>query len=192
MLLLFPCPGIIPVPSCRPSCQTSCYAPPSSGCATAASSHLSTAPTTAPMPSCGVDSIPSPSGSSCRTRSSPSAASRPARQQTPHLAVRDAAPTPRQAPRRSRRYQAGLVFRPASFFTFPFSGAAKQRSRKRFSGHRLAFCMPWTGGTIPVSLAAVPAQSAATASEIRPLTSPPAGRRQSLGGALWRPGNNPG
>jgi hypothetical protein len=32
MLLLFPCPGTIPVPSCWPSCQTSCCVPPSSGC----------------------------------------------------------------------------------------------------------------------------------------------------------------
>jgi hypothetical protein len=50
MLLLFPCPGTIPVPSCKPSCQMSCCAPPSSGCVAASLSRLSTAPTTAPTP----------------------------------------------------------------------------------------------------------------------------------------------
>jgi hypothetical protein len=37
--------------------------------------------------------------------------------------------------------------------------------------------MPWTGGTIPVSTAAVSAPSAVTATEIGPLTSLPAGQR---------------
>jgi hypothetical protein len=91
MLLLFPCPGTIPVPSRWPSCQVSCCAPPSSGCFAVASSRLSTPHTTAPTPSCGGDPAPSPSGSGRGTKSSPSAASRPARKRTPHLAVRDAA-----------------------------------------------------------------------------------------------------
>ncbi len=43
MLLLFPCPGTFPAPSC----QKSCCMPLSSGCAAAASSCLSTTPTTA-------------------------------------------------------------------------------------------------------------------------------------------------
>jgi hypothetical protein len=42
---------------------------------------------------------------------------------------------------------------------------------------RTSFCMPWTGGVIPASTAAVPALSAVTTSEIGLLTSPPAGRR---------------
>jgi hypothetical protein len=87
---------------------------------------------------------------------------------------------------------AGLIFRPAGFFSFLFSGAAKRRSRSRFSGRGPVFCMLWTGGAIPVSTAAVSALSAVTALEIGPLTSPPAGRRQRLGGALWRPGYTPG
>jgi hypothetical protein len=91
MLLLFPCPGTIPVPSCWPSCQMSCCAPPLSGCISAASSRLSTAPMTAPTPSCGRELPPSPSGLVRGTRLSPSAPSRPAQKRTPHQAVRDAA-----------------------------------------------------------------------------------------------------
>ncbi len=83
MLLLFLCPGTIPVPSCQPSCQTSRCAPPSSGCAATASSRLSTTPTTAPTPSCSVDPSLSPSGSGRGMRSSPSADSRPAWNATP-------------------------------------------------------------------------------------------------------------
>jgi hypothetical protein len=90
MLLLFPCPGTISVPSCQLSCQMSCWAPPLSGCNAAGASHLSTAPMTAPMPACGGGPAPSPSGSGRGTRSSPSAASRPARKRMPHLAVCDA------------------------------------------------------------------------------------------------------
>jgi hypothetical protein len=82
----FPCPGIIPVPICQPSCCT----PPLSGCAAAASSRLSTAPMPAPTPSCGR-TAPSPSGSGHGTRLSLSAVSRPARNRMPHLAARDAA-----------------------------------------------------------------------------------------------------
>jgi hypothetical protein len=90
MLLSFLCPGTIPVPSCRSSYQMSCCGPPSSGCAAASPSCLSTSPTTAPTPSCSVDPAPSPLGSGRGTRSSPSAASRPEQKRMPHLAVRDA------------------------------------------------------------------------------------------------------
>ncbi len=48
-------------------------------------SHLSSRSTTAPMPLFAVAPAPSPSESCQRVRSSPSAASRPARQQTPSL-----------------------------------------------------------------------------------------------------------
>jgi hypothetical protein len=45
-------------------------------------------------------------------------------------------------PRRSSCLQAGLVFRPAGFFTFS-SGAARRRSRNHFSPTlRGGFCMP--------------------------------------------------
>jgi hypothetical protein len=90
MFLLFLCPGTIQVPNFRLSCQMSCCAPPSSGGIAAASSRLSTAPMMAPTPSCSVDPVPSSSGSGRRMRSSPSAASRSTRKQTPHLEVRDA------------------------------------------------------------------------------------------------------
>ncbi len=53
--------------------------------------------------------------------------------------------SPRQTagftPRRSCRNQAGLVFRPADFFTFT-SGAATRWSRNRFPTWRGGFCMP--------------------------------------------------
>ncbi len=192
MLLLFPCPGTIPIASCRLSCQTSCCAPALFGCTAEASSHLSTAPTTAPTPSCGMDPTPSPSGLGRGTRLSPSATSRPAQKRTPHLAVAMLRLTAGQAPRGSGCHQAGLIFRPTGFFTFSFSGAAKRRSRNRFSSRGPVFFTIWTGGTIPVPTAAVPTPSAITASEIGTLTSFSAGRHQSWGGALWRPGYTPG
>ncbi len=80
--------------------------------------------------------------------------------------------TARQAPRRFRHHQAGLVCRPAGFSTFSSSSTAKRQSRNFFSGRGPVFCTHWTGSAIQVSTAAVPALSAVTASEIRPLTSP--------------------
>jgi hypothetical protein len=158
---------------------------PLSGCATAASSYLSTTPT----PSCSVDLAPSPSGSGRMTRSSPLAASQGLHRSGRHT-WQSTPPrhTARQAPRWSHRHQEGLVFRPAGFFAFLFSGATKRRSRNHFSGHKPVSCTPWTGGAVPVSTAALPTPSAVTASEMGPLTSPPAGRHQSSGEALWRPG----
>jgi hypothetical protein len=183
MLLLFPCPGTIPVPSCRPSCQTSRCVPPLYGYIEAASSRLSSAPTTTPMTSCRGGPTPSPSVSGRGMRSSPSAASRPAQKRTPHLEVRDAV-ADRWAPRRSRRHQPGLVCRPAGFSNF-FSGAAMRRSRNRFPTQRRGFCTP-RGGAFTASTDAVPVLSTGTATEVRPLTSSPSSRGQSSGGALWR------
>ncbi len=176
MLLLFLCPGTITVPSCRPSCQMSCCTPPSSGCTAVASSHLSTTPMTAPTPSYSVDPAPSPSGWGCGMRSSPSAASRPARKQTPCLVVCDAAADRWASAQAAPPPPSESRFQTRCFFIFS-SGTAKQRSRNHFFGCRPVFCMPWTGGTIPVSTAAVSAPSAVTATEIGPLTSLPAGQR---------------
>jgi hypothetical protein len=53
-------------------------------------------------------------------------------------------PTPGQELRWFRSHQVGLLFRPAGFLTFPFSGAAKRQSRNRFSGRGPVFCTPWT------------------------------------------------
>jgi hypothetical protein len=178
MLLLFPCPGTIPTSSCRPSCQMSCCSPPLSGCAAGASSLLSTAPMTAPMQSCGMDPAPSPSQGG-RMRSSPSAASRPARK--PHLAACDATADRQASVQAIPRHKGGIDCRPTGFSAFSSSGAAQQWSRNCFSGRRPVFCMSWTGGAIPVSTASVPAPSAVTASEIWPLTSPHAGWHQSSG-----------
>jgi hypothetical protein len=86
--LLFLFLGTILVPSCPASCQPSSSPPPLSGSVMAAWSHLSSRSMTAPMPFCAVAPAPSPSKSGHRTRSSPSAASRPVRQQTSSLAAR--------------------------------------------------------------------------------------------------------
>jgi hypothetical protein len=64
---------------------------PSSGSIWAVWSHLSSCSMTGPMPFCTVAPAPSPSESGPRTRSSPSAASRPAWPRTPSLAARVAA-----------------------------------------------------------------------------------------------------
>ncbi len=82
--------SIIRVACCLKSCHPNSFAPPSSGCAKAALSPLSSAPMTAPMLSCAGDPALSPSESGQGTRLSPSAACRLARMRTPHLAVRDA------------------------------------------------------------------------------------------------------
>jgi hypothetical protein len=46
--------------------------------------------------------------------------------------------------------------------------------------------MPGTGGAFTAFTDAVPVPSTCTAQEVRPLTSSPASRGQSSGGALWR------
>jgi hypothetical protein len=92
-----------------------------------------------------------------------------------------------QAPRRSRRrQQAGLVFRPAGFYSF-LSGATSRWSQNRFPTQRGGFCIPGTGGAFTVSTDTVPVTSTGTASEVRSLTSSHSSRGQSSGGALWRP-----
>jgi hypothetical protein len=87
MFLLFNCPGTIIVPSCGTSCQATSSPPPSSGSVGAASSHPFTRSTTAPTPSYAAGSAPSPSEWGPETRSSPSAASRPAWPRMPRLAA---------------------------------------------------------------------------------------------------------
>jgi hypothetical protein len=93
--------------------------------------------------------------------------------------------TPRQTagfmPRRSSRNQAGLVFRPAGFFTFFFPGATKRRSWTRFLTRLGGFCMPWTGGAFTASTDTVPLPTTGTATEVGPLTSSPPSRGQSSG-----------
>ncbi len=131
MLLLFPCPGTISVPSCWPSCQTSCCAPPLSGCITAASSRLSTAPTMTRTPSCGRGSAPSPSrwvAGRDRLRQPPQGL-----HGSGHHTWQSAFPrlNAGQSPRQSRHHQAGLVCRPTGFSTF-FSGDATRRSQNCF------------------------------------------------------------
>jgi hypothetical protein len=74
--------------------------------------------------------------------------------------------SPRQttgfAPRQSCCNQAGLVFRPAGFFTF-ISGAATRRSRNRFPTRRGGFCTPGTGGAFTGATDTVPVPSTGTA-----------------------------
>jgi hypothetical protein len=75
MLLLFlSLASIIRVACFLRSCQLTSSAPPSSGCAEAASTPLSSAPTMAPMLSCTGDPAPLPSEAGRGMRSSPSTA----------------------------------------------------------------------------------------------------------------------
>ncbi len=53
------------------------------------------------------------------------------------------------------------------------SSTATRRSRNRLPIHRGGFCMPGTGGAFTASTEAVPVPSTGTATEVRPLTSPP-------------------
>jgi hypothetical protein len=91
MPLLLLCLGTILASSCPVSCQPSSSPPPLSGSVIAASSHLSSRSTMAPTQFCTMALAPSPSESGHGKSSSPSAASRSARQQTPSLAARAAA-----------------------------------------------------------------------------------------------------
>jgi hypothetical protein len=135
---------------------------------------------------------PTPSSESGRgTRWLPSAALRPARQQ--RHAWQHATPrqTTKFAPRQSCRNQAGLVFRPAGFFTTFFSGAAMKRSCNSFPTRQGGFCLPGTGSAFTASTDVVPISSTDTALEVRTLTSSPS-QGQSSGGVLWRAVYAPG
>ncbi len=193
MLLLFPCPGTIPVPSCRLSCQTSCCVPPSSGCAVVASSRLSTAPTTAPYAvlrrgphSYNIrvgsrDEIVSVGRLKAYTEADATPGSPPHCGQPPGKHSGSPATTKRVS------FSDPLVSSPSPSQAPPSDGPGTI-----FPVADWFFALPWTSGVIPVSKAAVPAPSAVTASGIGPLTFPPAGPCQSSGGALWRPGYTPG
>jgi hypothetical protein len=130
MLLLFLCPGTSQVPNCWLSCQTSCCAP-----LHVAWQHRPASPPPLPRPlRCfvmwtpllyhhgrvmGRDRLRQPpqglQGSGYHTWQSA----------TPR-------PTARQVPRRFRSHQAGLIFRPAGFFTCLHSS-----STRTISGHHL-------------------------------------------------------
>jgi hypothetical protein len=102
--------------------------PPSSGCAEAASSRLSTAP----RPSCGVDPAPSPSGLGRGMRSSPSAASRPKQKQTPHLAVRDAVDDCRASAQAVPPPPSGSCFHTCWFLRLPLLRRCQAMVQKQF------------------------------------------------------------
>jgi hypothetical protein len=179
--LLFLCPGTILVPSCRTSCQASSSPHSSSGSVGAASSHPFSHSTTAPTPSCAADHAPSPServpGQGYR-RQQPQGLHGPG-----HHAWQPVSPWQIAgfAPRRSCSNQAGLISRPAGFFTFS-SGASTRRSRNHFPTRQGGFCTPGTGGAITGATDAVPVLSMGNATEVGPLTSSPPGRGQSSGG----------
>jgi hypothetical protein len=150
--------------------------PPSSGCVAAAASRLSTAPTLL----CSGDPAPSLSGSGRGTRWSPSAASRPALKQKPHLAVRNAAADRRASAQAVPPPQGGSHFQTRWFLTFS-SGAATRWSWNCFPTRQGGFCTPGTSGAFTASTDAAPVLSMGTATEVRPLTSSPSSRGQSSG-----------
>ncbi len=91
MLLFSLCPGIIAAPVFPASYQPSSSPPPWSGSAAAAPCRRYGRSTTAPTPSSAAAAAPSHSGSGNETRSSPSAAWRPALPRTPRPAAHAAA-----------------------------------------------------------------------------------------------------
>jgi hypothetical protein len=160
MLLLFPCPGTIPAPSC----QKSCCMPLSSGCSAVASSCLSTAPTTAPTPSSAwtpflhhQGQVP---GRDCPHQPPQSLHG------SGHHTLQSAMPrlTFWQVPRLSRRHQVSC-FQTCWLPCLPLLRRRHAAVQELFSSRRPVSCTPWTGGTIPVYTVAVPAPSAVTASD---------------------------
>ncbi len=187
MFLLFPCPGTIPVPSCRPSCQMSCWAPPLSGCVAVAVSRLSTTPMTAPMLFCGsftirvrlLDEIISVSClKACMevdaTPGSPWRSGRP-------LSKRPGGP----AATKQVSFADPLV-------SPPLLRHHHKTVSKPFSYLARRFLRAGTSGAFTASTDTVPVPSTGTATEVRPLTSSPSSWGQSSGGALWRAVYTPG
>jgi hypothetical protein len=158
--------GTILAPSCPARCQPSCSLPPSSGSVRAASFHPFSRSMTAPMRFCAVAPAPPPSKLGHGIRWSLSAIFRPTQQQMPRVQPASPRQTAGLMPRQSCRNQAGLVFRPADFFTFFLFGAATKRSRNRLPTRRGGFFMPGTGSTLTASTDAVPVPSKCTAQEV--------------------------
>jgi hypothetical protein len=176
----FPCLGTILAPSCPAGCQPSPSPPLLSVSVVAVSFHLFSRSTTAPMPFCAPDPAPSPSKSGPGTRSSPSAASRPAWLQTPSRAARVAASDCRVRAKAVLPQPSGSHFQTRYCLHHPLRRPPKQ-SRNCFPTRRGGFCTPGTGGVFTVSTEVVPVPSTGTATEIRPLTSSPSSRGQSSG-----------
>jgi hypothetical protein len=172
MFLLFLCPGTILAPSCRASCQASSSLPPLSGSVGAVSSQPFIWSTTAPTPSCTAAPASSPSELGPGVRLSPSAASRLARLQMPHLASRVAAADRwicRQAvlPQPSRSH-----FQTCWFFHLLLQ-CRHEMVPEPFSYPARRFCMTGTGGAITGATDVVPVPYTGTATEVGPLTSSP-------------------
>ncbi len=167
-------------PSFPASCKQSSSPPPLSGSTVVAWSHLSSRSTMAPLLFCAVAPAPSPFESGHGMRSSPSAASRPARQQTlslaAHIAGADcpvcALPQPSGSRFQTRWYLhlplrrdgLGTVFLPGEeVFACLGPAAPPQVPQTRYLSHSVL----------------VPS----TATEVGPLTSSPSSQGQSSGGS---------
>jgi hypothetical protein len=184
MFLLFLCLGTILAPCYQTSCQATSSQPPSSGPTGRRHPTPSAAlrwPLHRPVPRTPLLHHPSRVPGRGHRRQPPQGLyGRGRHAWQPASLWQTAGFTPRW----SYRNQAGLVFRPAGFSTFP-SGTATRRSRNHFSTRRGSFCTPGTGGTFTGATDAVLVPSMGTAKEVRPLTSSPSSRGQSSGGALW-------
>jgi hypothetical protein len=191
MFLQLLCLGKILAPRCPASCQPSSSPPFSSGSIGAASFHPFSRSTKAPMPFCSVVPAPSPSESGHGTRSSPSAALRPALQRMPRLAAHVAVADRRVRTQVLLPQPNGFCFQ-TCWFLHLFPRPATKWSRNRFPTWQGGFSMPGTGSACTASTDTVPIPSAVTAQEVRPLTSSLSSRGQSLGGALWRATYTPG
>jgi hypothetical protein len=162
MFLLSLCPGTILAPSCRTSCQATSSPPPRlgpSGRRHPTPSATLRRPLHRPPPWAPLLHRPSRDPGRGHRRQPPQGLYGRGRHAWQPASPRQAAGFP---PRRPCRHQAGLVFRPAGFYTF-LPGAATRRSRNRFPTRRGGFCTPGTGGAFTGATVAVPVPSTGTA-----------------------------
>jgi hypothetical protein len=144
-------------------------------------------PMTVPTPSCSVNPTPSPSGLGRGKSSSPSAVSRPTRKWMPHLAIRDSSAHQRASAQAVLPPPSGSRFQ-TRWFLHLLPRWRQTTVQELFFRLRTGFLHALDRQCHPgLHSSGTPAPLAVTVSESGPLTSPPAGRRQSAGVALWRP-----
>jgi hypothetical protein len=141
--------------------------------------------------SCAADPAPSPSESGPGTRSLPSATSRIAWPRTPRLAARVDAADRRVRTQAVLPQPSGSHFQTRWFLHLPLQRCHETVSEP-FSYPARRFLHAWDRRRHHRCHRRGPVPSTGTATEVGPLTSSPAGRGQSLGGALWTPAYTPG
>jgi hypothetical protein len=153
---------------------------PSTGSVAAVWPHFSTHSTMAPTLFFPVAPAPSPSEFGHETRSSPSAASRPAQWRTPSLAARVATADTQVCAQAALLQPSGSHFQTCWFLYLPLRHCHKMVPEP-FSYPAMRFCKPGTVGAFTASTDAVPVLSTGTAKEVGPLFSSPS--RPEFGGS---------